>query len=228
MSLSGKALRLLGLAALVAATLLLGRAGQAALCDGPRSQVASLPAIPFLRTAALGYREAMADLAWMQAVQYYGEHRQGGNDLSEFGYYVTAVNALDPRYEHAYILGAMVLATDGHNLPDGLELLRRGARANPDSYALPFEMGFLNYIAGGPCEASVRYFGLAAQYPEGRDRALRFQAFLNRKLGRMETAWLLWNDLYQHTDNASLKIVAAESLRKLEAAMRQKGQGSRP
>ena len=225
---SGKTLRLLGLASLVVATLLLGRAGQAELCEGPRSHVGSLPAIPFLRTAALGYREAMADLAWMQAVQYYGEHRQGGNDLTEFGYYVTAVNALDPRYEHAYILGAMVLATDGHNLPDGLELLRRGARANPDSYALPFEMGFLNYIAGGPTEASLRYFGLAAQYPEGRDRALRFQAFLNRKLGRVQTAWLLWHDLYEHTDNPSLKIVAAENLRKLEAAMRQHGQRSRP
>jgi len=222
----GEGLRWLGLGGLVLATLLAGRAGQAQVRSGARSRIGSLPAIPFLETVALGYREAMADLAWMQAVQYYGEHRQGGNDLSEFGYFIEAVNQLDPRYEHAYILGAVVLATDGQDLRAALDVLRRGARANPESGALPFEMGFLSYVAGGDGDAAVRYFGLAAQYPAGRDQAQRFQAFLSRKLGRLETAWLLWNDLYQHTDNPSLKIVAAESLRKLETAMRQRPRGS--
>ena len=63
----------------------------------PRRAVAALPAVPFLEVVALGYREAAADLAWMQAVQYYGEYRQRSNDLSEFDHYLHVVNTLDRR-----------------------------------------------------------------------------------------------------------------------------------
>jgi hypothetical protein len=80
-----------------------------------------LPANPFLEIVALGYRPAAADAAWLQAVHYYGEYRQGGNDLSEFQHYVAAVNALDPRFIHPYIFGAVVLASEKHDLPAAME-----------------------------------------------------------------------------------------------------------
>jgi hypothetical protein len=213
-------LRLVVLAALILATLGITRAGRAQVESSPQRKVNSLPALPFLEVVALGYREAAADLAWMQAVQYYGEHRQGGNDLSEFGHFLEAVNTLDPRYEHAYVLGAFVLATDANDLDAALALLRRGSRALPESYRIPFEMAFLTYVMGGDADAAARYFGFAALKPGGRERALRFQAFLNRKLGRLETAWALWNDLYRTTENPSLRIVAQEALEKIEAALR--------
>ncbi|UCE02431.1 MAG: hypothetical protein JSW67_14495 [Candidatus Latescibacterota bacterium] len=214
--------RLAALCLLVLTTFLAGRVGQAHVRARATLGVSALPAVSFLEVLALGYREAAADLAWMQCVQYYGEHRQGGNDLSEFGHYLDAVNTLDPRYAHAYVLGSVVLATDGGDLDAALEVLRRGSRANPESWVYPFEMGFLTFVTTANDEAAARYFDFAAQYPEGRDRALRFQAFLNRKLGRLETAWVLWNDLAQTTDNRELRIVAEESLRKIEAAMRER------
>ncbi len=210
------------LVALTASTLLVGHRGQEFLRQRPRPAVAALPAMPFLEFVALGYRPAASDFAWMQAVQYYGEHRQAGNDFSQFGYYLRAVNTLDPHYEHAYVLGAMVLATDGGDLPQALEVLRRGARANPHSGTCVFEMGFLSFVVGDDVEAAQRYFALAAADPKLRERALRFQAFLSRRLGRLETAWLLWHDLAQRTDNASLRLVAQENMRRLEAEMRQR------
>jgi hypothetical protein len=186
-----------------------------------RARVGALPSVAFLETVALGYREAVADLAWLQAVQYYGEHRQGGNDFSEFRHFVHAVNVLDPRFGHAYIFGAIVLATEGHDLAAAMEVLRRGARANPQSALFPFEMGFLTYVQGGDVTAAMRYLQLAAQKPGGRDRAQRFLAFMHRKLGRLETAWMLWNDLRRNTKDPSLRIVADESCKKIEAALRE-------
>jgi len=212
--------RLAVLLTLTLATASIAQVGRAQIEKRPRRAVGALPAIPFLEAVALGYREMVADLAWIQAVQYYGEHRQGGNDLSEFGYFLEAVNTLDPRFEHAYVLGAFVLATDGHDMEAALEILHEGARALPESDRIPFEMGFLTYVMGGDVDAAVRYFGFAATKPEGRERALRFQAFLSRRLGRLETAWVLWNDLYRTTDNPSLKVVAQESLARIEAAMK--------
>lgn len=213
---------------LVVSTLSVGRTGQVVLRQRPRPAVAALPAIPFLKVVSLGYREAAADLAWMHAVQYYGEYRQRGNDLSEFGHYLDVVNTLDPRYEHAYVLGAVVMATDGGNLPAALEILRRGRRANPTSGTCVFEMGFLSYIIGNDVDAALQYFRLAAEDPAWRERAQRFEAFLSRRLGRLETSWLLWKDLYDHTDNPSLKIVAKENMRRLEGEMAGQGKGETP
>ena len=100
------------LAALLAATTLARATAERLARSQVPDRVATLPAIPFLEVASLGYREAMADVAWLGAVQYYGEHRQGGNDLTEFRHYVDAVNVLDPRFEHPYVFGAFVLATE--------------------------------------------------------------------------------------------------------------------
>ena len=206
-------------AVLFAATLGVQRAAETAAGDA-RTRVAALPSIAFLETVALGYRAAVADLAWLQAVQYYGEHRQGGNDFSEFRHFVQAVNVLDPRFGHAYIFGAVVLATEGRDLPGAMQVLRRGARANPQSALFPFEMGFLTYVQGGDVLDAMRYLQLAAQKPGGRDRAQRFLAFMNRKLGRLETAWMLWDDLRRTTKDPGLRLVADESCRKIEAALR--------
>jgi hypothetical protein len=197
-----------------------GEASEAAA--GPR-KLAALPAIPFLEFASLGYREAMADIAWLQAVQYYGEHRQGGNDLSEFRHYVDAVNALDPRYEHAYVFGAFVLASEREDLQGALELLHRGARANPESSLFPFEMGFLTYVSGGDPEDAVRWLRIAAGLPGGRERAQRFMAFINRRLGRLETAWLLWEDIQRSSKDPGMRAVAAANMRRIESQLRKRG-----
>lgn len=209
----------LSFAALLAATTLARATAERMARAQLPDRVGALPAIPFLEVASLGYREAMADVAWLQAVQYYGEHRQGGNDLSEFRHYVDAVNVLDPRFEHAYVFGAFVLATERADLDAALELLRRGTRANPDSPICPFEMGFLTYVTGGDLDSALHYLRLSAQRPGGRERALRFMAFLNRRLGRLETAWLLWNDIYTTTRDPGMRAVAARSLERIASQL---------
>lgn len=183
-------------------------------------RVAALPAIPFLEVASLGFRPAMADVAWLQAVQYYGEHRQGGNDLSEFQHYVEVVNTLDPRYEYAHVFGAFVVATEQHDLDGALAILRRGARANPESPECLFEMGFLIYVQGGDLDEALHYLRLSARRPGGRDRATRFMAFLNRRLGRDETAWLLWKEIRDNAHDPGMRAVAAKSMRQIESRLR--------
>jgi hypothetical protein len=209
--------------ALMTATVLVGRVGVAAANKSPKHGVAALPAVPLLEALALQYREAAADLCWLQAVQYYGEHRQGGNDLAEFGHYLNAVNTLSPRYEHAYLLGAVVLATDGQQYSTAMQVLRRGSRALPDSHAIPFHMGFLSFVVNNDPQQAAAWFGYAAQWPQERQRALRFQAFMSRQLGDLERAWALWQDVLQNSTDASMRIIAAESIKKIEAELRARG-----
>ena len=86
-------------------------------------------------------------------------------------------------------------------------------------------MGFLSYVAGGDPEAALRWFAFAARHPETHEggRALRFQAYLNRRLGRLETAWMLWKDLERRASDPGMRLVAADNLRRIEAELRQRG-----
>jgi len=211
-------------AVLVAATTMVRELAERSARAQVPDRVAALPAIPFLEVASLGFRPAMADVAWLQAVQYYGEHRQGGNDLSEFRHYLDAVNTLDPRYEYAYVFGAFILATEQHDLDGALEILRRGARANPESPECLFEMGFLLYVHGGDLDAALHYLRLSAQRPGGRDRAMRFMAFLNRRLGRDQAAWLLWKEIRDNTRDPGMRAVAEKSMHQIEVRLRAAGQ----
>ena len=213
-------LRGLLLLALMASTVFVGRVGISKADETAAYEVAALPAVPFLEAVSLQYREAAADLCWMQAVQYYGEHRQGGNDMSEFGHYLDAVNTLSPRYEHAYLLGSVVLATDGNNFAESMQVLRRGSRALPESHAIPFHMGFLSFVANDDPQAAASWFGYAARWPQGRQRSLRFQAFMSRKLDNPQRAWALWQDVLQTTEDESMRIIARESMKRIEAELR--------
>jgi hypothetical protein len=216
-----RVLTVLAAVLLLAATTLARRLTETAAAEGLPDRVAALPAVPFLEVASFGYRAAAADVAWLHAVQYYGEHRQGGNDLGAFEHYVEAVQTLDPRFEHASVFGAVVVATEKNDLPGGLDILRRGASANPDSPLLPFEMGFLTFVQGGDLEAAEAYLRLAGQRPGGRERAQRFQAFLNRKMGRLEKSWLLWNDLARNSRDPGMRLIAADNLKRVEKALRE-------
>jgi len=213
-------------AALGLATVGVRQTAERAASEGLPHHVAALPAIPFLEVASLGYRTAAADIAWLQAVQYYGEYRQGGNNLGEFEHYIEAVQRLDPRFETAGVFGAVVVASEKNDLPGALEILRRSARANPDSPTAPFEMGFLTFVQGGDLDAALAYLRVAAQRPGGQERAQRFMACLNRRLGRLETAWLLWSDLARNARDPGLRLVAADNVRKVEAALRARQQAA--
>ena len=130
---------------------------------------------------------------------------------------------MSPRYEHAYLLGAVVLATDGQQYDTAMDVLRRGSRALPSSYAIPFHMGFLSFIVKNDPEQAGAWFGYAAQWPQGRQRALRFQAFMSRQLGDLERAWALWQDVLQNSTDASMRLIATESMKKIEEELRARG-----
>jgi hypothetical protein len=101
-----------------------------------------------------------------------------------------------------------------------MDVLRRGSRALPQSHAIPFHMGFLSFVVERDARRAAFWFGYAARWPEGRQRALRFQAFMNRQLGDLERAWALWQDILKNSDDESMRIIAKENIKKIEADLR--------
>src|SRR5262249_26635154 len=81
------------------------------------------PSGEWLRPAALGHPETMADLAWIRAVQYYGEHRMSDNRFVMMGHVYDVLTTLAPGFLPAYVFGAFALAQEGGDFPSAERLM---------------------------------------------------------------------------------------------------------
>ncbi|MEK7348700.1 MAG: hypothetical protein AABZ94_07480 [Candidatus Eisenbacteria bacterium] len=173
------------------------------------------PSGVWVRQAALGYETAAADVAWLRAIQYYGEHRLSDQRYDMIGHVMGIVTELDPRFTEAYVFGGFVLAQELRQPQRGLELLERGMRANPDDWRLAFESGFLHYVGTKNYEAAARYFTRASRLPGHPDYVERFAAFTNQRAGNAGMAILLWKRI-EATGNKYMQEVARRELKRLE------------
>jgi hypothetical protein len=168
------------------------------------------------KQASLGYETAAADLAWLRAIQYYGEHRLSDQKYDRIGQLMRIVTELDPRFIQPYVFGAFVTAQEVRQPERGLDLLERGLRANPDNWELAFKIGFLHYVCTHDYPAAARYFTWAARMPGHADYVERFAAFAHERSGNTGVAILLWKEILAN-GNKYMQEVASRELRRLEA-----------
>ncbi len=182
----------------------------------PADELLYYPSGIWVRQAALGYETVAADIAWLRAIQYYGEHRLNDQRYDMIGHVMGIVTELDPRFTEAYVFGGFVLAQELRQPQRGLELLERGMRANPESWRLAFETGFLHYVGTKDYKAAARYFTRASRLPGHPEYVERFAAFTNQRAGNSGMAILLWKRI-EATGNKYMQEVARRELKRLEA-----------
>ena len=141
------------------------------LLDGQRTavaraeQLAYLPKGEYLRLAVLGYRQVVADLIWLQAVQ----HIRATHD-TQVGYTwayhaVDVLPDLDPTFFPPYQATGVFLGVLVGRHEEGVAILRKGISQNPLSWQLPFLAGYISYYERCDSVAGGRYLQLAAQVP---------------------------------------------------------------
>jgi hypothetical protein len=173
---------------------------------GPE-QIPSLPHPAFLKHAVFGYQQVVSDILWLQAIQAIG----GGKIVSGAEWIYRTLDLatdLDPKFTYAYQLGGIVLSAGGNRLPLSNALLRKGARHNPETWQIPFYLGFNAYFYEHDYRAAALYMGAAARLP-GRPGFLPgFAARLYVKAGdpRLGVALLqaMINETQDETIRASL------------------------
>lgn len=174
------------------------------------------PSGVFVKQASLGFETAAADAAWLRAIQYYGEHRLTDQKYERIGHTMSVVTDLDPAFESAYVFGAFVLAQELRRTDDGVALLQKGRRANPESWRLAFETGFLHYVCRHDYAAASSCFLQAARLPGHPEYVERFAAFASQRSGNRDLAILLWKRVLA-TGNRYMQEVARRELARLGA-----------
>lgn len=187
----------------------------------PLEELAYYPSGRHLGPAMLGHQESAADLAWLRAVQYYGEHRATDNRFDRMDHVFDILTSLAPGFRQAYVFGAFALAQEGGDFARAERLMLRGIAANPTSGQLAFQLGFLYYVrpGGRDLEHAAEYFEQAARQPDGPPQSARFAAFAHQASGNLQVAYALWSDVRQQSPNRYLRDIADREMLRIRQAI---------
>jgi len=171
-------------------------------------ELAYYPSGQWLVPATLGERALFADLTWLRAVQYYGEHRLTDNSFTLLYHVFDIVTTLDPGHRNSYVFGGTSLAQEGKQFAQGIALLEKGRAHDPNEWVYPFEIGFLHFVQKRDYATATQWFRESSRKPNAPEYVSRFAAFTAQRAGARELAIELWQRVAEETDNAVLKTKA--------------------
>jgi hypothetical protein len=160
---------------------------------------------PFL---SFGFRNFLADLAWLEAIQVTGLRKMAPGDYDRLYLLIRTVNNYDPRFVVPYILGGLMVGDSHSHIQEALEILLRGRENHPRDWRLPFYIGYLRYFVLGDPVAGGESLGEAARIP-GSPAYLPFLAARMLSEGRKpETAMAFLSAMTrQETDPVQREIL---------------------
>lgn len=135
----------------------LGRAQEAIAI----SEVASaVPSASVLRMLALGHNEAMADLVWLNALSFFGQHTGLRKDPGWLNPHLDAMSGLDPRFVLAYSWAGTAImyggAINNESVSASSAILERGVQRFPYAWDLAFMLGVNYYFEMRPSNEEER------------------------------------------------------------------------
>ncbi len=187
----------------------------------PLEELAYYPSARHLEPATLGHAEAFADLAWIRAVQYYGEHRHSDNRFARMAHIFDILTTLAPRFQSAYVFGSFALAQEGRDFPAAERLILKGLENNPRDAWLAFEAGFLYFVKPGGRDLphAAEYFEQSARLPGAPALAGRFAAYSRQNAGELALAYALWAQVRATSGNAYLREIAEKEMDRIRRAL---------
>src|SRR5579859_3900600 len=174
-----------------------------------------------LRRISLGYNGLLADIYWTRAVQYFGEKAIARSQRFDLlGPLLEITTALDPHLVVAYEFGSTFLAQRppmGAGEPDqAIDYVREGIENNPKEWRLYNNLAFIYYFEKKDYVSAGRVMEEGSRVPGAHPFMKTVAATLVQRGGDLETARLLWTNLYQTTNDAGVRDNAEKHLRALQ------------
>jgi hypothetical protein len=175
-----------------------------------------------IKTMSLGYESLLGDIYWTRTVQYYGARfATQGATFPLLWPLLDITTTLDPQMIIAYRFGAIFLSesgTGGAGRPDlAVELVKRGIRSNPNDWHLDMDLGFLYYWRLRDYQSSASAFLDGSNKPNGPPWMKVMAARVAQKGGSLDTARMIWSEIYESNKDPKIRQRALETLRGLKA-----------
>ena len=193
----------------------LDRAGENRMREKAIAEMAYFPSGRFVREASIEYQGLAADFVWLRAIQYYGYHLMSDRKYEWLGHVFGILASLDPGFIGAYHFGAITLAWDARKPHEAVDFLTDGMKANPMSWQVPFDAGFICYMVLRDYDRASTFFEIASKMPNAWFILARWAAIAKAKAGDFRTAREMWLDILKGTENRALKALVVRQLKNL-------------
>lgn len=176
-----------------------------------------VPEGAYLRIAVLGYRQVVADLLWIQAVQAMGERRVSEEAGHWIAHALDVITTLDPRFVRVYEVGGIALTTLVVLTEESNRLLEKGIRYNPEVWRLPFYLGFNYYFELQNDQKAAEYIARASRLPGAPAYLASFAAQLYVSARTPQVAVDFLGQMYSQTTDENVKRVLEQRLKETVA-----------
>jgi hypothetical protein len=177
-----------------------------------------------LKRLSFGYKELLADIYWMRAIQYFGSKGLTERRPDFLYHYFDIITDLDPKFVNAYRYGGTFLAEPPPiglgDIEKGTILYDKGRNNNPANYHLPLEEAFIYYLYAKDYKKAAERFKEASEKPglsDFRRASLEGMAASARlKGGNRELSRQIWKMIYETTTNEGRKEFALRNLKEID------------
>ena len=167
-----------------------------------------------------GMDSVIADLLWLQCIQYTGEQVQGAHDYEWLSHMINTVVRLDPYFKDAYRFGAIFLAALEDDQDGTLDLLHRGMVHLPNDPDLPHEAAMIYLLnkreEPGARKMAARYATIASKRPGAGNQIARLAAALQSEQNLEHLEEDMWRARLESEDKL-IRDMADQKLRTLGA-----------
>ena len=190
---------------------------------GPPPDTRSVWTGPVVRAFSFGFRDVLADLYWLRAIQYYGREKIGGaaDSYVDLLPLLDTAAELDPRYLIVYRYGAVFLSEAppaGAGRPkDGVAFLAKGADRNPHQWQLRQDQGLFTALYLNDPNRASEILMRASEIPNAPPWMQSLAALVLTNGGELEGAIRLWQLLAEQAppgpmrENAESQLMVARN-----------------
>lgn len=172
-----------------------------------------LPKGQYLRLASLGYRQIVADIIWLQAVQHLGARTDTKQGYRWTYHAVDVLTDLDPTFVPAYQAAGTILGVWAGRTQESIAILKKGMQHNPEVWQLPFLIGYDYFYELCDPSSAARYLQIAAMLPGAPEYLPRLAARMAVEAGDPEAALEFLEGLVRQTNDERLRTVLTERMK---------------
>jgi len=185
---------------------------------GPEPDVSSVWTGPVVRAFSLGFSDALADLYWLRAVQYYGREKVANAPAryADLAPLLETSAELDPRFEIVYRYGAVFLSEPppiGAGRPEaGVAFLKKGADRNPLNWSLRQDQGYFTFLYLDDALGGSAVLRQASEIPGSAPWLKPMAAKVLADGGNLEASLQMWTIIRDQSEPGVLRINAESQL----------------
>ena len=175
------------------------------------------------RYLTLGFDNLIADIVWLEFIQYFGENyhiknTQGeGYDFSYTYKYIDVITTLDPEFSFAYWYGAFAIADEMEKPHLAMNILERGIKNNPGHWQLPYTAGVLQLMYFNNFYEAHKYIKRSYELNPNSKKLEKVVEVLGSKKNEQEKTILMWFEIYKEAKARNDKVTmqrAEQNLKK--------------